>query len=397
MSHRPINRSADLTRLREDGYDIDVLEGGLLLVSDVPYVTSERIVKRGRFICKLSLADDITQEPDDHTIHFEGEYPCNADGSPIEAFRHSSPNAQLAPGVVGNHLLSAKPKPKGQYDNYEHKIAVYVGFVSGPAQRMDPTATAKTHPIILPEEEDDSVFNYLDNATGRAELNVISNKLALQRLAIVGLGGTGSYVLDLVAKTRVRELHLFDGDTFLQHNAFRAPGAASGDELRAKPSKVAYYQAIYSKMRKGIVAHSEFVDSGNVDQLREMDFVFLCMDSGVGKRQVVRKLEQFGTPFVDVGMGLYEADGALAGLLKVTTSTSDQRAHVWDKQRIRFNDDDDENEYDRNIQIADLNALNATLAVIKWKKLFKFYHDMEGEFFAGYSVSGNNIVNEDQL
>ena len=79
----------------------------------------------------------------------------------------------------------------------------------------------------------------------------ISAKLAPLRIAIVGLGGTGSYVLDLVAKTSVREIHLFDDDLFLQHNAFRAPGAASLDDLRRQLTKVQYLHDLYSKMRSG--------------------------------------------------------------------------------------------------------------------------------------------------
>ena len=76
-----------------------------------------------------------------------------------------------------------------------------------------------------------------------------------KKIAIIGLGGTGSYVLDLVAKTPVKEIHLFDGDTFLQHNAFRSPGAPSGEELRAKLPKVTYLKNAYGKMHTGIVAH----------------------------------------------------------------------------------------------------------------------------------------------
>ena len=77
----------------------------------------------------------------------------------------------------------------------------------------------------------------------------------MQKVAIVGVGGTGSYVLDLVAKTPVREIHLFDGDDFLQHNAFRAPGAPSLEQLVAKPKKASYFKAIYDKMRTGIFVH----------------------------------------------------------------------------------------------------------------------------------------------
>lgn len=69
-------------------------------------------------------------------------------------------------------------------------------------------------------------------------------------MAIIGLGGTGGYVLDQVAKTPVREIHLFDGDTFDMHNAFRAPGAATESDF-GKP-KVEYFKAMYSNMHKSI-------------------------------------------------------------------------------------------------------------------------------------------------
>jgi hypothetical protein len=39
-------------------------------------------------------------------------------------------------------------------------------------------------------------------------------------------------------------------------------------------------------------------------------------------------------------------------------------------------------DYDGNIQIAELNSLNAALAVIKWKKLCGFYNDRKAEHFS---------------
>ena len=74
-------------------------------------------------------------------------------------------------------------------------------------------------------------------------------------MGIVGLGGTGSYVLDLVSKTPVSEIHLFDGDKFYSHNAFRAPGAASIEELENVEYKTDRFANMYGKMRKGIVSH----------------------------------------------------------------------------------------------------------------------------------------------
>lgn len=55
----------------------------------------------------------------------------------------------------------------------------------------------------------------------------------------------------------------------------------------------------------------------------------------------------------------------------------------------------DRNEYDVNIQIADLNALNAALAVIKWKKLMGFYQDLDLEHHCTYTIGGNLLHNED--
>lgn len=72
------------------------------------------------------------------------------------------------------------------------------------------------------------------------------------------------------------------------------------------------------------------------------------------------------------------------------------RNHVHSKQRIAFKTQEEANEYDKNIQVVELNALNAALAVIKWKKLFGFYADDEQEHFSVYVISGNETINEDQ-
>jgi len=240
------------------------------------------------------------------------------------------------------------------------------------------------------------VFNYIDTASSRAEINAVTRKLELGRIGIVGLGGTGSYVLDLVAKTPVREICLFDGDKFSQHNAFRSPGAPSVEELKEEPMKVVYLKNRYSKMHRNIVANDCYIDASSVDRLKGMDFVFLCLDRSEAKRQIVEKLEVLDIPFIDVGMGVELVDGALHGVMRITTSTPKKREHVRGKNRIPFPDGKGTNEYSKNIQIADLNALNAALAVIKWKKLFDFYKDFENEHFSTYTIDGNSLINEDQ-
>ena len=66
----------------------------------------------------------------------------------------------------------------------------------------------------------------------RVGIGALTELLIKDKVAIIGLGGTGSYILDLIAKTPVAEIRIFDADEFLQHNAFRAPSAASLDDLK---------------------------------------------------------------------------------------------------------------------------------------------------------------------
>jgi hypothetical protein len=65
--------------------------------------------------------------------------------------------------------------------------------------------------------------------------------------------------------------------------------------------------------------------------------------------------------------------------------------------RVRFATDDGPNDYERNIQVADLNAFNAAMAVMKWKKLLGFYADLEGEHHTAFSIDGNLMTNDDHV
>jgi hypothetical protein len=148
-------------------------------------------------------------------------------------------------------------------------------------------------------------------------------------------------------------------------------------------------------MKRNVVAHPYPIDESTIDELREMDFVFLSAEGGGIKRLTVAKLEEFGIPFIDVGLAVDKNCGALGGLICVTTSTREQRAHAHANARIDFSEPGPDDDYDDNIQIADLNALNAVLAVIKWKKLCGFYRDSKREHFTAYTIERNHVINED--
>ena len=188
---------------------------------------------------------------------------------------------------------------------------------------------------------------------------------------------------------------MFDGDLFLQHNAFRSPGASSLGELQALQKKTDYFQTHYSNVRNNIISHNYYIDNHNIDELLVMDFVFICIDKSDIKKVIIDRLVSHDISFIDTGIGVINIDDSLIGHIRVTTSTSDIREHI--KTRIAFNDNGGENDYSTNIQIAELNALNAALAVIKWKKLFGYYQDQSKEFNSVYSINDGVLINEDNF
>jgi hypothetical protein len=390
MSASLINRSADLKQLRDEGFNIAVV-GGYLLIRDIPYVTADRRVKRGTLVSKLDLAGDVTIRPQDHTMKWIGEMPCHAaDGSPMNELVNESQVRELDAGITIQHSFSHKPKDG--YTNFYDKVTTYVFILCTQAHQIDNSANPRT--FRVEEPEDYSPFRYVDTASSRAEITAITRKLALHKVGIVGVGGTGSYILDLIAKVPIREIHLFDGDRYASHNAFRSPGAATLEELRGQPFKVAYFAAKYQQMHRGIHPHECYITPKNLELLREMSFVFLAIDKPDVLRPIIDQLDAWGIPYIIVGMAADAKNGAIGAQVNVTMASGPQREHVRKRVSLGAVQDD---EYDTNVQIADLNALNAAFAVIRWKKLFSFYHDFEREQFSSYAVDTHQLTSDDQL
>jgi molybdopterin/thiamine biosynthesis adenylyltransferase len=382
-----IQTSPDLKFLRDEGYEVEV-RGAHLLIHNVPYLNSARSIGYGTLVSPLTLAGNRTARPKDHVTYFIGDQPCNKDGSVIVALTHGMNTQVLAEGLTVNRSFSNKPQ--NGFADFHAKMTSYITIISAPVESMDPTINARTFRIIE-YTDSDSVFNYPDTNSSRANIGAISERLSGLRIGIVGVGGTGGYVLDFVAKCPVREIHLFDGDKFLAHNAFRAPGAPDVETLNQTLPKTEYLKQVYSRMHKGIVAHSNYIDDGNLHLFDTLDFVFICMDKGRVKKYIIDRLQSQGKPFIDVGIGvqLTGAD-ALTGMVRTTTSTERNRDHVMD--RVSMSDNDEDEAYSTNIQTAELNALNASLAVVRWKKLYGFYEDSEREMNSVYLIGANSII-----
>lgn len=393
MSHQLISRSPHLLRLRNEGYNLDTM-GSYLLVRDVPYVNGQRQVCKGVLVMMLDLTADVAARPSDHTAHFIGECPCDSQGRPIEQIINNSQPNQLLPGLLVNHFFSAKPR-SGNYADYYEKVSLYIAMLSGPAAALEKGVTAKTF-LPIRSEIEETVFAYTDTASARAGIGMPTEKFKGLKIAVVGLGGTGAYILDQVAKTPVAEIHLFDGDVLQQHNAFRYPGAVSFATLERALKKVEYLQELYGQMHRKIIPHPRMITADNVGELRAFDYVFLSVDNTTVRELVVRELRGTRTSLLDVGMGVHLVGETqqVWGTCRVTTLTPEHHEHAGRTMPLTENSAEDV--YRSNIQIADLNALNAVLAVGMWKRLCGFYADSSQADHFTYSTNLNEMGNSEE-
>jgi len=389
MSHDQFDRSTDLQQLRDEGYTVSIDESGYVVLRDVAYVTPEgKVAKDGILAYSFSESG-----PQDHVVFFSGELPCKRDGVPFGF--HSDGRWEIADQTFANYQLSAKD-PDNQIDpNYYIKFKRYIAILGVHADALEAGASNPPHRTVL-DTRPDSPFVYRDSASSRAGIVEYSRRLEQHKVVIVGLGGTGSYILDLIAKTRIHEIHLYDDDVMCSHNAFRAPGAISKEQLDASPKKVDFYSERYSVMKRNIVPHAYYLDATNAEQeLQGSDFVFLSMEGGSMKRAIVEVLEKMNIPFIDASIDVLIMGNGLGGTVQVTTSTPLQREHLY--TRVDFSDPMPDDIYSSNIQVADLNSLNAVMAVIKWKKLQGFYVDRRNEHWSAYGVDANMTVNGDEI
>lgn len=394
----------DINRLVEKGYAVAVDSTNYLIVRDIPYLDSNGALQIGAFVTDFQNPSGHKIVQSNHQVWFAGSHPHNLDGTPIQNISgHNvcSPlglSAHAADVVVQRHL-SNKPIVKGQkvdYPDFFAKIENYKTIISGPAIAKYPDATPYTFNVR--ETNDDSVFKIRDTLTSRAVISDLAQNFKDEVIAIIGLGGTGAYVLEFISKTPVKEIRGFDGDVFHKHNQFRSPGAFKEEEFGKKKADV--YQARYENLRENLKLVPKYIDSTCGEDLDGVTFAFVCVDKGASRQQIFDLLIAKKIKYIDVGMGLKRKKGALSGQLRATYYSPDEAAERKAKGFAPLTDQPNA-EYRINIQIGELNAMNAFMAVFKYKKLKGFYFDDLEDFHFLFRVGDGTIVkrtdkNDDQ-
>ena len=248
-------------------------------------------------------------------------------------------------------------------------------------------------------------FKIHNTFEARAAIGPVQDRIREQRIGIIGLGGTGAYVLDLISKTPVVDIHLVDSDYVDWHNFMRAPGAPTCEEIEAahkeRPIKVDYYLSKYSSLRDGIHTHPVLLD--DLPKWNEflskypVDFAFVCIDqrkdSDSPRQDVVYSaLSEAGIPFVDSGVSITLDDKAVRGA--VTTSAYAAGSMEWKDAIPNVRVEGAMPGY-CNVQLPEVNALAASLAVMEWRRRTEQYISESASFLHKFLLETPRIVTPD--
>ena len=389
MPANPTAPDPHIERLVDERYEVTIY-GDYLIVDRIPYVTSAGEIAWAALICPYRIVDGVPQLDNDHQCWFTGSMPHRADGTSLEFPLNSRREAQTIAGHSVQMRLSSKPEPIGDFfDNHYNKVMHYIRKLSRHARDIDPAVSA-TSVGSYRRREVPSVFHYANDAIAQSGLDAVADKLRLRRVCIVGVGGTGSYLLDALAKEEIECIDLYDHDAIEPKNAFRMPGAMSRENAYAGHNKALWLASFYAVMRTGITGHPMQIDADNVADLAGADFVFIAVDHGPSRGIIARFLVKQRIPFIDVGIGVDKlADvSALIARARVTLVTPDT-AHLVDDLPTA---DDSEDAVYNNIQVLEINAINAMLAVIRFKQYLGFYAADEHPDVIKYVSSWNALV-----
>src|SRR5258708_11971270 len=114
----------------------------------------------------------------------------------------------------------------GAYRLFEEKVQTYLDTITAPAMTAYPQATP-LRGITVKAAAQGSPLRFPDTMSSRYHINDLSALLRGKKVAIIGLGGTGSYILDFLARTHLQQIALFDDDKVHVHTIFRPPGVIS--------------------------------------------------------------------------------------------------------------------------------------------------------------------------
>lgn len=227
--------------------------------------------------------------------------------------------------------------------------AIYGGFLASDNNGRQEVERPYTFPILGEKSRDE--VQWLDLVRG-------------EKIAVVGLGGVGAWIADLLAKADVAEVHGWDADVIEKKNIIRMPGAVNPDWIGK--SKAKWFEETYRQIHRRVYGHAENVTDQNAKEIcTNTTFGFVAVDNEEGREIACNAMAEVGIPFIDVGIALDRRDGQVTASIRLTTVWPHDDA--W-RKAIPKVDKAGQDVYGK-LELPDLAASAAGWAVQSWRKM----------------------------
>ena len=377
MSVTPTNHESQLADVLQAGFDCFVADDALR-VGPVPCRLAGGSVSSGHLICHLHRSGEDIALPSDHTASWIGEdVPHSSDGRPMETLIVDRSAVTWSTGetsICTMSRLGAEP-----YASYGQKMLVYARIIAREAHsewRIIQSSGAL-------EVSDTSRMADRESGLNRVRIGHLSPLLDAENVAVVGAGGTGGHIVDLISKLNIRQLDIYDPDRVSVHTQLRWPGTVEREFAEQNTNKAEYLALRYSRRaNRNIRGHNYAITENNLTLLNGKTMVFVAVDDGRSRHEILTGLARRGINFIDCGIDLGNDGGPLTASVRITRCQSEddceKRIELASRAPASKHSGGDDLYARNNIQTGEINSLNAALAVTAWKQGIGFYKDVHG-------------------
>jgi len=198
--------------------------------------------------------------------------------------------------------------------------AARVWLLDGSTQPIERVrVVGKRFRFWFPNQNDAVLPQFFDRQV-RAFGPELQRLLGRLKIGIVGIGGTGSAVLEQLTRLGIGDLVISDGQTFEASNVNRLYGSRTIDQ---DVSKVKIGQRVVADigLRTGLtIVDRPVTYRSALAAFRECDIIFGCTDEEWGRSLLSRMSIYYGIPVFDVGVKIDSSGGHIRSIQgRVTT------------------------------------------------------------------------------
>lgn len=162
----------------------------------------------------------------------------------------------------------------------------------------------------------------------------VQKTLQILNIGVVGLGGTGSSVVEQLTRLGVGTLTIIDGQKFEKTNVNRLYGSSINDDGLEKITIAKNNIDDIDVGTKVIPYDKPITFLSSIEKLKNCDVVFGCTDDQWGRSILTRLAVYYHIPVFDMGVRIYSKEGTIESIQGRVTTLLGEYACLMCRERI---------------------------------------------------------------